>query len=149
MPRRNKQLARLSDRDDSYEAQFKEMFSRIVEEKVQEALADQQSAIFEPFFRPREISAEIRRRQTVTEQQKWSYFFETYGCLICQEKTFHQSLGMCSKCYQKTGERLRTLIDLHTPPDLSQRTFPDTMQLAREALAPSIEILQREKPKGR
>src|ERR1700730_9017442 len=65
------------------EAEFKRMVAQLVEQKVAEAMSNDSDAQFQPWFQPREITDEIRRRQTVTEQQKWVNYFKKYGCIVC------------------------------------------------------------------
>jgi hypothetical protein len=128
-------------------AEYKAMIAKIVEEKVLEALAHPTDAVFQPFFQPRQISNEIRRRQTVTEQHKFSYAYEDWGCLVCgtQERP-HASLWMCANCYHRALSRLKSSIHRHSPDaDQPQPAFVDTVKLARAALAPSIEVLAKDR----
>ena len=143
--RRSKAVAlEIAPRDVS--ADYKRMIQQIVEERVAEALADSSSAVLQPFFQPREISREIRARQTVQEQNKWSYYWEEFSCLICRTKEHpYESLGMCRSCHMRTEQRLRRLIADHTPPTEQQQAFTDTVKLARKALAPSIETLVKDR----
>ena len=57
----------------------------LVEQKISEIMGSG-DAIFEPFFRTKEISREIRRLETVPMQRKWTNYFEEWGCLICEKK---------------------------------------------------------------
>ncbi len=85
---------------------------RIVEKKMSE-IAEKRpaSAIFEPFFRSRAITTEIKRRQTIAEQRKWSLYYEKYGCLLCETTDRpHTALGMCCECYGRTKDRLSRLL---------------------------------------
>jgi Homeodomain-like domain-containing protein len=63
-------------------AEFKRNVAQFIEQKIAEAMAGS-DAQFQPWFQPREITDEIRRRQTVTQQQKWVNYFKKYGCLVC------------------------------------------------------------------
>jgi hypothetical protein len=65
---------------------FKQMIARIVEEKVSQAMSNHGSALLEPWFQSKEIENEIKRRQTVTEQRKWTYYFEDWGCIVCRSE---------------------------------------------------------------
>jgi hypothetical protein len=79
---------------------------QLVEQKIAEIMGSG-DAIFEPFFRSKEICREIRRLETVPMQRKWTYYFENFGCLICQKKDRpHVSLGMCNTCHARTAQRL-------------------------------------------
>ena len=64
------------------EAEFKRNVAQFIEQKIAEAMAGS-DAQFQPWFQPREITDEIRRRQTVTQQQKWVNYFKKYGCIVC------------------------------------------------------------------
>ena len=63
---------------------FKQMIAQIVEQKVSQAMSNHDSALLEPWFQSKEIENEIKRRQTVTEQRKWTYYFEDWGCIVCR-----------------------------------------------------------------
>jgi hypothetical protein len=54
-------------------------FRLAVEQKVSQAMSNHDSALLEPWFQSQEIENEIKRRQTVTEQRKWTYYFEDWG----------------------------------------------------------------------
>jgi hypothetical protein len=128
--------------------EFKKAIARLVEQKVAEALRGE-DAIFEPFFQPKAIAGEFRKRQTVQEQKKWSHYFEEWGCMICESKKGrHEALGMCSPCHTRTYQRLLATLRRTAPPEQSfQPGFSDTVRLAREALAPSIKALSAKNAK--
>jgi len=42
--------------------------------------------VFEPFFRSRQVAYELQRLQTVSEQRKFTIYFERYGCLVCETR---------------------------------------------------------------
>src|SRR5579872_617974 len=87
-------------------AELKRMVDRMVEEKLAAATTGG-DAVFQPFFQPYEISNAISRTQTVTEQQKWTYYFEKWGCLVCQCKdNRYGALGMCGPCHMRVASRL-------------------------------------------
>jgi hypothetical protein len=144
MSKSNNKLTKLVAPDsEENQRKFTQMIARMVEEQVQEALSGDKESIFQPFFQTKEIAREIKRRQTVPEQQKWHFYFEKHGCLICGTKEkAHHHLGMCATCLRRTYQRLAQIIREHTPE--TQQSYVDTMQLARAALAPSIEILSEE-----
>lgn len=132
---------------DAIAAEYKAMIAKIVEEKVLEALTHPTDSDFQPFFQPRDIANEIKRRQTVQEQHKFSYAYEDWGCLVCgTTERPHSSLWMCASCYRRASSRLQSSIRRHSPgPDQPQPTFRDTVKLARAALAPSIETLAKDR----
>jgi hypothetical protein len=57
------------------------MIAQVVEKRIAEVMADKESLDFRPFFEPREVAWELRRRMTVQENRKWNYYFEEWGCL--------------------------------------------------------------------
>lgn len=84
---------------------------RLVQQKVAEIMAERDALIFEPFFRSRQIAYELRRLQTVPEQEKWSIRYERRGCLICQTREqIHVGLSMCRNCYQRTFTELTQIV---------------------------------------
>lgn len=125
-----------------------ELVAQVIEQKVAEALAHGSEADFQPFFQPREVAWEIKRRQTVTEKNKYSGAYEDWGCLVCHKKKRpHKSLWMCGSCYEKAHFRLVSSMRKRAPkPNQNQPTFMDSVRLAREALAPSA--IQAEGHKG-
>lgn len=131
----------LLDREERI-AEFKRMVDQIVDERVAEAMGNS-DAILQPWCQPKLISREIKRRQTVTEQQKFVFYFEEWGCMICGTKDCrHAANGMCNSCASRIRQRLRTIVLKHAlPPDQIQPSFRDTLAMAREALGPSIAAL--------
>jgi hypothetical protein len=84
---------------------------RLVQEKVAEILHARDEFMFEPFFRSRQIANELRRLQTVPEQNKWQVYFQRFGCLICQTtERIHVGNGMCDRCYPNTYQRLKQIL---------------------------------------
>src|ERR1700732_907095 len=72
---------------------------KLVQQKVAEILAARDDFIFEPFFRSRQVTFEIRRLQTVPEIKKWAVFYQRHGCLRCgKSERPHASCGVCSAC---------------------------------------------------
>jgi hypothetical protein len=122
---------------------FKRMVEQLVEQKVAE-VTHGRDAVLQPWFlSSHEAAWAIKRAQTVPEQQKFANYFADYGCMICETTTAaHRSLGMCGTCYSRTVARIRSTLRKHAPsPDQPQPTFTDTVELAREALGPSIKKL--------
>jgi hypothetical protein len=197
------------------EAEFKRTIARLVEQKVSEAMSSGSDALFQPWFQPREIAYEIKRRQTVTEQHKWIEYFRKYGCIVCSpiarsherpvyvdaekfaelrkqgldlrkiakqlgvgystaqsfskgnegferpkasrpeaseigEGPAHRSLGLCTTCYRGIANRLEGILREHAPAhDRIQLNFMDSVRLAQEALAPSLEALSGPRGAGK
>jgi hypothetical protein len=115
---------------------LKSMIAQMVEEGVREAISGK-GAELQPFFGSKEVAYEIKRRQTVHEQNKFTYFYEDWGCMICgSRKARHYGCGMCHTCYVRIKWRIREGLRKRQPAKGSiQPTFTDTIQLAREALA--------------
>jgi hypothetical protein len=145
MPRKNKAAIPVEIVPRSREnmgEDFKRMIAQAIEEKVAEAMAHESDAAFQPFFQAKEIANAIKRTQTVHEQRKFVYYFEDYGCFVCETKDAqHRGLGMCGTCYKTRFSRLESSVRARTPPPEQQMSFMDTVRLARAALGPSIEIL--------
>ena len=127
-----------------------EISRMMVEETVQQAMSSK-GAELQPFFGSREIAYEIKRRQNVHEQNKFTYYFEDWGCMVCgTSKAHHSCCGMCSACYWRIKDRLKVSLRKRQPPKGSiQPTFMDTMRIAREALAPPTVDLSDETRKTR
>jgi hypothetical protein len=83
----------------------------LVAKQVAEILAKRDEAVFEPFFRSRQVAFELRRLQSVPEQQKWSTYFSLFGCIDCkQTDKGHAACGFCFRCYGRVGSRLRKIV---------------------------------------
>jgi hypothetical protein len=131
-----------------YQDWFKGRIAEIVDQRVKEALENENAAPFQPWFQPKAIATLMRRKQTVSEQRKWSYFFEDWGCMICETRKIpHACLGMCHGCYGLVQGRLASSMRRRERPE--QQVFQDTERLAREAVAPSLAMLTTRKPTGR
>ena len=131
------------------EAGIKRMIAQAVEQKVAEIMSGP-DAIFEPYQRPRDISKAIISKQTVAEQNKWTYYYEEWGCEVCGEKEAgHFSLGKCHRCYSRTTHRLQRAIYNHAQAQEVPQTYIDTVKLAREALGPALKALPEKNAKGR
>lgn len=129
-------------------ADFKRMIAEAVEKQVSEILSGS-GVDLEPWFRPRNVADEIKRRQTVTEQRKWTYYFEDWGCLVCGAKDAgHMGHGLCTSCFPRTVSRLRRSMDKRRKSAGEDRRFDDELQKAREALAQELPALP-ERKRGR
>lgn len=97
--------------------------------------------IFEPWFRSRRVSYQIRTFKSVPEREAWSEVFKKHGCIICRTKQkSHASLGMCSTCHQRIGRWLDAAIRLRA--DGAPQTFTfDNEEVARKALAEACHAL--------
>jgi len=91
-------------------AEEAEVMRRAVEIAARIA-AEKDTFLFEPFFRSRKVAYELKRLQTVSEQRKWTLYFQRFGCLICETmERMHTANGMCSRCYANTFQRLKQII---------------------------------------
>lgn len=56
--------------------------------------------LFEPFFRRRKESTEIKKLETLAERRKFAIAFEMVGCVRCETKARpHAGCGFCDACY--------------------------------------------------
>jgi hypothetical protein len=89
----------------------KSELDRLVQQKVAEIMAERDAVILEPFFRSRQIAYELRRLQSVPEQDSWNLFFERHGCLYCHSKErIHAGCGMCVRCYPRVLKEKQAII---------------------------------------
>lgn len=124
---------------------FQVLMAYAVDKRLREILAEAETAEVEPFFNTREVTHEMKRQQTVAEQNKFSYIFEDFGCLLCARADVpHYGMGMCGSCYHRTRSRMRLSVAKRAPKGEPVR-FKDTVRLAREALLPSIEKLSKKR----
>jgi len=84
---------------------------KLVQQQVAEALAQRDAAVFEPFFRSRQVAYELRRLQSVPEQKKWSVYYERHGCQQCKSADLiHAGNGYCPRCYSRMCQILKGII---------------------------------------
>lgn len=120
------------------EADFKRMVAEAIEAKVTEAMSH--GSDLQPWFQSREITNEMKRGLTVSEQRKWSAYYLDWGCIACGSKEKgHHSNGFCHLCYCRVKQRLAASIRRRAPaPSAGDLSFMDTVRMAREALAPRV-----------
>jgi hypothetical protein len=86
-------------------------FERAVRSQVVEIMAERDAIVFEPFFRSRQVAYELKRLQSVPEQEKFSVSYERYGCMICEtHATPHAGNGLCQSCRSKWFRRFAQII---------------------------------------
>jgi hypothetical protein len=143
MPKKNKskapaiEIVRLSRQEINAEARtnLKLEIAQMIEEGVREALSSR-GADLQPFFGSKEVAYEIKRRQTIQEQNKWSYYYKDYGCMLCgTRKVRHYGCGMCQSCHHRVRDRLAASLRKRKPKESDRPTFMDNVRMAREALA--------------
>jgi len=117
----------------------------MVEEQVAAAMSGSDAEL-QPFFGSREVAWEIKRRQAVHEQNKFTYFYQDWGCMVCgTKKVAHSSLGMCHTCYVRVKHRLAASLRKRQPAkDSTQPSFMDSVRMARAALAPPAQAATTE-----
>jgi len=112
----------------------KAQLMRLAAEMAAQMVAQREEFLFEPFFRSRRVAYELKRLQTVSEQRKWSVFFERFGCLICETmERIHGGNGMCCRCYSNTLGRLKQIIGEQIKEETAR---PARGRLWRERLLP-------------
>lgn len=117
---------------------LKEAITQLIEEKVSEAISGP-TAAFEPFFQSKRMLTEIRRVQSVPERNKFTYYFERWGCMVCgTHEGGHRAIGMCGTCYPRTAQRLKSLVREHSE---HEESYHDTADLAVASLDPSINAI--------
>jgi hypothetical protein len=83
----------------------------IVKRQVAEMLTKSETAVFEPFFRSRQVAYELRRLQSIPEQRVHAVRFERFGCMVCKrEDKGHGGLGMCETCYNRESQLRKRLL---------------------------------------
>ena len=131
---------------DAIAEDYRQMITRIVEEKVLEAMSDRSSGDFQPFFQPGPVSDEIKRRLTVHEQRKFTYAYQDWGCLVCgTTERRHGGLWMCSRCYPRAKHRLLSSLRRRAREHEGPDSFPDAAEQAQRALLPSIHSLAKQR----
>jgi hypothetical protein len=83
----------------------------LVKRQVAEMLAKSETAIFEPFFRSRQVRYELRRLQSIPEQRVHALRYERFGCMVCKrDDKPHMGLGMCGTCYNREFQLRKKLL---------------------------------------
>ncbi len=89
----------------------REEIARLVQQQVAEIMAERDALVFEPFFRSRQVAYELKRLQSVPEQEKFSVSYERYGCMDCKKHTTpHAGNNLCQSCRAKWFGRLTQII---------------------------------------
>jgi transcriptional regulator with XRE-family HTH domain len=73
--------------------------NRLVQQEVAKIMAERDALVFEPWFRSRQVSYELKRLQSVPEQEKFSIGYERYGCIDCKTQDRpHAGNNLCHRC---------------------------------------------------
>jgi len=121
-----------------------ELVRQLVEREVQRLTADREAFVFEPFFRSKRVTDEMRRLQSMPELRKWTYYYKEFGCVArCgDDSRIHYALGFCELCYKETYTRLRSVIRKYkTKDDGFDRDFHDSERSAKLALGSELNAL--------
>jgi hypothetical protein len=121
MPKQNNELARrvesvhaeliLSPAMQSQTLLDKVTIEKLVERQVAETLAKSETAVFEPFFRNRQVNYALRRLQSIPEQRVHALRYERFGCMVCKrDDKPHMALGMCGTCYNRESQLRKKLL---------------------------------------
>lgn len=85
------------------------MIERVIRERVDEVMAQQQGAI-PPDFQPKAISLETRKKWSVQERRQWTAYYDRWGCRRCDTKErMHACNGYCERCLSLLQGRLAQL----------------------------------------
>lgn len=96
--------------------------ARLVQQQVAEIMAERDALVFEPFFRSRQVAYELKRLQSVPEQEKFSVCYERYGCLKCETHDRpHGGNWLCVNCRAVAFRRLTQAIKEGINGELAQR----------------------------
>jgi hypothetical protein len=68
----------------------------LVKRQVAEMLAKSETAIFEPFFRSRQVMYELRRLQNIPEQRVHALRYEPFGCMLCKRGDKGHGVSECA-----------------------------------------------------
>src|SRR5665213_2997286 len=91
-------------------ANLETMIERLVRRRVDEALSRIGIEELDPHFRPREVAQKARQSQDMFEREKWSLYFEKWGCQVCGKKTVnHMHTGHCGTCANRITQRLKLI----------------------------------------
>lgn len=66
--------------------------------------------LLQPWFLPLRIACDIHAMVPPDFWNKMRYYFEDYGCVICEAESGYHSNGMCKSCYDKTRKRLAACV---------------------------------------
>jgi hypothetical protein len=109
---------------------------------TEKAIREDPDFVFEPWFRSRRVSYQIRALKSVPERCVWDVVFKKWGCMICQTKEkSHGSLGMCQRCHRIIWQRLRAALRPHLEVGEPQTFTFDNEEAARKALGEAFRAL--------
>ena len=140
------------NREQEHALELKQAMTQLIDERVAE-ITGGPAAIFQPFFQTKRLAAEIRRQQSVAEQNKYIYYYDRWGCLAgcgrTKEDALHGSLGMCRYCFPRIFQRMQSIVREHMPEANTDENFVEAVTQARAALDPSARMLALTKQQKR
>jgi hypothetical protein len=79
-------------------------------ELAAQIIAEKEQAIWEPYFRSRQVAYELKRLQNVSDQNSWKIYYLRFGCMICETtERVHGGCGKCTRCYAYVLGRLKQI----------------------------------------
>jgi len=66
--------------------------------------------LLQPWFLPLRIAYDIHGMVPSDFWNKMRYYFEDYGCMICEAESGYHSNGMCQSCYDKIRKKLMACV---------------------------------------
>jgi hypothetical protein len=79
-------------------------------EMAAQIIAEKEQAIWEPYFRSRQVAYELKRLQNVSDQNSWKIYYLRFGCMICETtERVHGGCGKCTRCYSFILGRLKQI----------------------------------------
>jgi hypothetical protein len=79
-------------------------------ELAAQIIAEKEQAIWEPYFRSRQVAYELKRLQNVSDQNSWKIYYLRFGCMICETtERVHGGCGKCTRCYAFVLGRLKQI----------------------------------------
>jgi hypothetical protein len=83
---------------------------RLALEMAAQIIAEKEQAIWEPYFRSRQVAYELKRLQNVSDQNSWKIYYLRFGCMMCQTtERVHGGCGKCTRCYAFVLGRLKQI----------------------------------------
>ncbi len=70
--------------------------------------------LFQPWFLPKRITYKIHGLMPPQYWKKMRYYFEDWGCIVCESEGRYHSNGMCVRCFVKTSGRLKQSMRRHS-----------------------------------
>jgi len=72
-----------------------------------------EKVLLQPWFLPQRITFAIHALVPPDFYNKMRYYFDDYGCMICEKESGYHSNGMCHGCYCKTRQRMLLSVKRH------------------------------------